>query len=198
MPDPVRLTTTARVCEVLQNSLTGTNLALVESLIAGVSSSFERELDRWIEAKARTEYFDAAADREWWSLRGYPVSAISSVQYDATGKFTGSEVTLSDALWRMNLDDAEEHLLYVEAPLAFGRRVMRVTYTGGLGASTAAVVAAFPDLAMAATLEVANLFQRRATLSVQAMGTVGADNQMLGQLAMLPLTREVISRMKRW
>jgi hypothetical protein len=180
------------------SGMTQTQLDLLNVLIPGVSAAFERELDRWIESKARTEYFDVRDDQAHWSLRGYPVTTLTSVEFDPTGKWDGSQVTHDADLWRMVLDDPEEHLLYVESPGAIGRRAMRVTYTGGLGVDTAAVIAAYPDLAMAATLEVANLVQRRSTLSLQAVGTVGADNQMLAALAMLPLTREVMARMKRW
>lgn len=194
----VYLTTAAKVQEVLQQpSLSGANLALVESLIAGVTAAFERELDRCIERAERTEYFDVDDFQRYWKLRGYPVTAIASVEFDSTGQFAGDESAHDATLRRMPLNDAEEYLLYLESPAACGPRVMRVTYTGGLGATTAAVIAAFPDLAMAATLEVANLYQRRSTLSIQSQGTVGADNQLLVSLNWLPLTREVVARMKR-
>lgn len=197
MPEPVRLTTTAKVQELLQlPALNAQQAALLESFIAGVSAAFARELDRAIETAERVEYLDGDPENCWYSLRAFPVSEVASVEVDATGKWDGDETTLDEALWRALLDP-EEHLLYVEGGVPCGPRTLRVTYTGGLGETTAAVMAAFPDLAMAATLEVANLHQRRTTLSIQAIGTVGADNQLLISLAKLPLTREILARMRR-
>jgi len=199
MPDPVRVTTTAKVQEILQlATLVQAQTSLIESLIAGVGAAFEREMDRYLEQAARTETFDVRDDQSRWSLRGFPVTAIASVKFDQTAQWTGDEVTHSARLYRLALNDAEEHLLYVESPSAVGPKVMRVTYTGGLATSTAALISAFPDLAKAAALEVSNLYQRRSSLSIQAMGTVGADNQLFLSLAMLPLTREVVGRLKRW
>ena len=55
---------------------------------------------------------------------------------------------------------------------------------------------AFPDLAEAVTLEIANLWQRHASLSVLQFNS-GADATTYSALDFLPLTKRVIARHQR-
>lgn len=201
----VYLTTAERVRNMLdQGSLSAEAQALVDQLIAVVTASLERELDRWVEQKARAEridvpmhWIDSRAEDGWTvPLRGYPIASVASVKWDATRAFAGSETTMDTTSWYAPLDDPDSGALTLDDLLAFGRGVLQVTYTGGLGTSTDNVIAAFPDIALAATLEVVNLFQRKSSLSVASFAS-GADVTQYGPLAMLPYTKSVIALRKR-
>ncbi len=170
--------------------------ARLQALITRVTGAFERELDRYVEAKARTEQRDVASGQRHFSLPGYPVSALASVKFDHTRAFSGSETTLAADRYYIPLNQRDEHLLFIEDVLYTGRGVLQVTWTGGMGVDTDSVIAAYPELSDAATLEVANLWQRRDTLS-QVAHASGADNITYAPLKLLPETMRRLHLRKR-
>ena len=192
----IDVTTRAAVLELLPiDGSDAETQATLDRLISGVSAQFETLMDRWTEEKARTVVRDVEQGQELFSLKGYPITSVASVKFSATRDFASATAWSTD-LFQVHLADAEEHTIWFESVGAIGRAVMQVAYTGGMGTNTAAIMAAFPDVAHAAALEVVDLFQRRDTLSIQQRAT-GADTIQAFPLRMLPYTREVIERRTR-
>jgi len=193
---PIDVTTRDAVLEMLPiDGSDTTTHDTIDRLIAGVSASFETLLDRWTEETARTVVRDVEMDQSLFSFKGFPIASIASVKFSATRDFAGATAWDTD-LYVAPIADPEDHVAWFESVGAIGRQVMQVTYTGGMGTNTAALVAAFPDIEHAAILEIVDLYQRRDALSFQQRAT-GADTIQSYPLKMLQPTLEMVARRKR-
>lgn len=146
--------------------------ALLSSLIARASAEAERIMNRKAEAISRTAQFDVSVSMRSLSLPAYPVSSITTIWNDRERDF-GNETTIATADYYS--DDAAG-LVYFEVALAPGPGVLKITYTGGMGASTAAFIAAYPDIAEAIDERVAQLWQRRDEIGLT--GVTGAQGSV--------------------
>lgn len=95
--------------------------------INAVSSNIEIWLNRYVERKERTEYFNTGYNQREYFLSAYPVSAITSVQYDSTGEYTSASTATNYYV------GVNENSVVLDYSLGFVRpKGLRVTYTGGL------------------------------------------------------------------
>lgn len=194
---PVYLTTRARVLYYLApNTPSGDATNLVDALIPAVTATIERLLDRHVERKERTEFFDVECGTRVVALRGVPLTAISSVKFDPLRAFGSDVAAFSSSLYHFTGAD-DDPLVEFDSLGAVGRGVLRIVYTGGLGTTTESVIADFPDLADAAAQECANLFQRRDSLSI-AQYASGADTTAFRSLSLSPMTMERIAARRRF
>ena len=168
-------TTVARVASRLapgSTSLSG-NDTLVGQMIASTSAAMERWLGREALATAYVETFDVCEGQEHWPLKAWPVSAVTYVRED------------SERVWGSDTDvDADDYVspvvtgdmwLTIPGGLAAGRATLRVSYTGGMAATTTAFIAAYPDLALACEVQVSWDYLRRKDLgTVSKSGDKGA------------------------
>ena len=144
---------------------------LINQFIPQVSQAIERYLGRegLIQSTARIEYHDAEYGQMNLWLRAFPVTSIAEIANDYDRAFAATSVV-----------DAGNYVLYpntgrvnfYKVALIGGPQVVRVTYTGGIAANTAALVTAAPDLALACEMQVAFLFQRK-----NILGSTGSSSQ---------------------
>ena len=74
-------TTVARVKALLDiPDATSTHDAVLGTIVTAVSKRIENYIDRHLESKARTEEYSIKPRQNVLFLRGYPVSAISSIK----------------------------------------------------------------------------------------------------------------------
>lgn len=163
-------------------------------LMKGLSASIENYMGRYLESTSRTTYCDVNPGDRVFFLRGYPISSSGLTIYsDLNRAFTGSalDASLYDTTARaLN----EGRIEFVWAPV-FGRQVglpapsaLKITYTGGLAASTAALISAYPDLVSACEQQIVYM--------VRNPGLLGLDSSGGGQLS--EVARRQISLLTWW
>ncbi len=70
--------------------------AQLDAIIAGYSADFQLMLDRAVLAAAQTETFDVDRGQRVFSLKAYPVTAVTSIINDTERLFTGSALAATD------------------------------------------------------------------------------------------------------
>lgn len=200
------LTTTERVRTLLMGggmdagtALEASSLAAVAQILVSVSAAAESYLDRNVQSGvSRTEYFDVRCDRMVYPLRAYPVASITGVWYDTTQAFAAATALSSSYYFSPTLDD--RGLLRLKSPLQpyydMAPAALKITYTGGMAATTTAFVAAFPDLAAAVDRQVIYEWKRRNDMgSLSVSGDGGTVT--IPEVHLLRSTLEILDRHKR-
>ncbi len=123
------LSSVERLRRFVGQSSSTTNDRLLLQYLGAVSKNIAAFCGRDFQLKSHTEYFDTEEETLEYFLKGFPVSAITSVAYDSTGLFDGSESTLTDPFPGVA---GRSVVLPVDQPHAL--RGLRVIYTGGLAA----------------------------------------------------------------
>jgi len=100
------------------------------SWIPAISRKIEEYLNRDLELKSHTEYFDTLPKTIEYPVRNFPITVLTSVKSDSTGEFTGSETTESDTYI-----GSQERSICLQTPVIPAKRGLEVVYTGGLAAS---------------------------------------------------------------
>ena len=166
---------------------------LLEVLIDDYSAAFERYLNRQVLVGATTEYFDVEPGQRVFMLKGYPVGSVTSVYHDTSREWTSGEVD-SDNYY---LDTTTGVMTVDKHGLYPGAGVFRVIYSGGMGASAAAFITAFPDIAGACDIQVAYHFSRSKSLGAKSVS--GRDGSITneGALKLLPTVRAALNGHRR-
>jgi len=101
-------------------------------LLEAISNKIRWYLNRNVESADYTEYFDIGyATKEFW-IGSAPVSSITSVKEDPTGRFDGDESTLdSDDYY---IGTQENSVVLVTSRAWEANRGLQIIYTGGLAA----------------------------------------------------------------
>ena len=130
----MNLTTLDRV-KYLADIKGATQDSLIKQLISAVSSQIERSnlFDRYIEQKARTEYFDTEYDQKIISVKGVPIVSITSLDFD-TARVWGSGSAVDASLYGIN--NARGQLKFDQYVFSRGFGALKLVYTGGLAIST--------------------------------------------------------------
>lgn len=134
------------------------NEALLTSLITEMSATVERYLGRGVQSSSRTEYHDIDEWQRIVSLSAWPVSVVTSVSWSTDAATWTAYTVGTDYLNPLLRTDGQIH--FISAPVC-GPQSLRVIYTGGMAASTAALITAYPELATAVDMQVAHEYQRR-------------------------------------
>ena len=178
----------------------GASDAWITSAIAAFSRRFEAALGRALLEEVQTEVLDVDFDGQTvFPLKGWPVlsSPAISVRLDALRVFDAA--TELEATF-YTVDEEEGFLIVDGIVLPRGMRVLRVVYTGGMAADEAAFLAAYPDAAEAADIQINYWFESRLRLGQKSV--VGPDNTvtMESTTEFLPVVNEAIARYrrKRW
>ncbi len=188
----VYLTTADRVRTALKIASATETDAIIDQLVADVSAEMASAMDRYVEERSRTEIFDLADRQEIVILHGAPIVSIASVRPDTDRAFPASATLVENDDWTADYG-GDSGSLYLLVHQIAGRRVLQVTYTGGLGSNTAAAIAAYPEIASAATAEVSNRFQRRDSMSVRSVSS-GQDVVSYGKYDFLSTTARVVRK----
>lgn len=96
--------------------------------IVSVSARIEKYLNRLVEKKERTQYFDTTYNRNVYYPDAIPIDSISTVKDDWSGLFNGSETELTDFYPG---SDYESIVLDYPVPHVT-KRGLQVVYTGGM------------------------------------------------------------------
>lgn len=127
-------------------------------LITAVSAQFENHLDRYVESTSRTVYQDVEPGQRVFSLRGYPVSSVTSVHNDIDWDFESSDLLDADDYTVLGDDGLLNVPRYT---LAYGPRALKVVYTGGMAADVATFDASYPAIETALWMQIAYSYDRR-------------------------------------
>lgn len=165
----------------------------LDAIIAGYSADFERMLDRIVLAAAQTETFDVDRGQRVFSLKAYPVTAVTSIINDTERLFTGDALATTE--YSLNL--ATGLLQVDQAYLLPGPGVLQVIYTGGMALTTAAFITAFPALAFAMDLQVLHHYQRRNSLGATSLSAGQGNVSFQGPLKLLPTVLATIKAHRR-
>ena len=202
------LSTTERMRVLLMggNQDTGTAFtsdasAALAQLLTSVSAAVESLLDRYVlSGTVRTEYFDISPAQRVFSLRAYPVASITGAWFDTEQAF-GTETALTSGTDFANpvLDDGGLFILKVALDTQSDfilPRALKVTYTGGMAATAAAFVTAYPDLAAAVDRQCIHEWKRRN--SPGALSEAGLGGTVtVPEVNLLRSVREIINRHRR-
>ncbi len=150
--------------------------AMISSFVARISAEAERVMNRSAQTVARTTTFDLGRGQCSLSLPAFPISSVTDVRLDSSRVF-GTDTVIDSTTY---YTDTATGLLHMDVlPSVYGPGLVRVAYTGGMGASTEAFVAAYPDVAEAVTQRVAQLWQRRDEIGLTAVsGSQGSVSRI--------------------
>lgn len=180
------LTTVARV-KALAKDTSNANDAWYVQAVAAISAAIERETARLFQRVQRTERFTPDGDQAVFFLKGVPIATIDEVK-NGGDLIDASEYRLLDDLGAIEFESAPEY--------DFAGR-LEVKYTGGLAATTDALVAAseYLDLVHACEREVLALWQRRDRIAPRLSESVAGSSLTLEYPeGFLPETLRVIER----
>ncbi len=152
------LTTQERLIAVMgEQNYQAAYATFFAQLIAGVSKQVEKALRRHVQAVSRTVDCDVIRHSRSLSLRGYPISEVASILNDASRSF-GSGTVISADLYYVDLLAG---IVSFDFQLQQGPGALRIEYTGGMAADTAAFITAHPELVMAIDQQIYYLWSRR-------------------------------------
>ena len=190
-------TTLARVKVDLQTGgadpLPTTHDDYLNELLRAYSAEFERYLGRYSQVVLRQEQYDVEPGMRVVALNAYPVSSVSTVTNDSGRDFDSGDVSSDDYY----LSAKNGLLEFDKTALVSGPGVLRVTYTGGLGTNTTALVRDFPDLAHACDIQVVYHFRRRRSLGASGLSQGGGNVSWEGALDLLPTVKQILDRRRR-
>ncbi|HRI06289.1 MAG TPA: hypothetical protein PKW35_00660 [Nannocystaceae bacterium] len=187
--------------------------AVLQTFISGVSAEFERYLYRHLLSTERTEVYPLRPPARIISLRGSPVIATDGrgitlnpfeVKASASMDFSGAVAMTRNSAYVLEqdrgvlrilerLDTFTDGLLNRSSAPAY----VQVRYTGGLAATTAAMITDYPDLAAACDLQVVHEFRRRTTAGAGDVRMGDSLSTHSGDYALLSGVRAVLDRLKR-
>ncbi len=183
------------------------NDALLAQLITSISVDLERRMKRYVQSAQRVEVVPVVSGYRCFSLRGTPLDPDSvAVVACPTRDFAGPEAFP----YKANVDyvvDPENGLVNILrlfdtriigatlAPLAPG--FFQVTYTGGLAADTAGLIAAYPDLADACDLQVVHRFKRKDSAGAVKQTMGGTESTSTGEYKLLDRVEQVCAFYRR-
>ena len=161
-------TTDTRVKALLDISGTSED-AVLGQLITTISARIEDYIDRPLETLARTEEYDIKPRQRVIFLRAYPLSAqadVASIKVSTTWDFAATSA-LATTSYHTDLNTGAIHLTtypitnYLGNNMATAPNAVQVTYTGGLGAAPANIIADYPAIAGACETQVIAAWRRR-------------------------------------
>lgn len=177
--------------------LNASTVAALNQIISEVSAQAEAELDRYAQTGERTEYLDIEPGQCVFSLRAYPVSAVAGIWYDPEQEWSGDAIAAN--LYRSPVYD-RNGLLRLDYQLNWSdiprQRALKVTYTGGMAADTAAFMAAFPDITSAVSQQVYYLWTRRHDLGLSSSSGIGGTVTQ-AEVTWLPTAMRTLKRHRR-
>lgn len=187
------LTTTARVAQRLKAGATSVGTSedsFIGTLITSVSAQIEQYLGRTMYAGSVTEYLDVEPGQRVWRLAAYPVTAWTSANFDPAQTWgSDTALTTTDDLYSPVYD--ESSLLRARSGASFMNQYstvqpasLKVVYTGGMASSAAALIAAYPDIALACDMQVCHQYKRKDAIGTSSVG--GPTSLAINAVGLLP------------
>lgn len=165
----------------------------LNQLIVDYSATFERMLGRKSVRGTYQKQFDVEPGQRVIVLDAYPNVSVATVVNDTSRVFSGS--TISNADYYV---DSDAGLITIDkVSLIPGPGVLRVTWAGGLGTNTTALVRDFPDLAHAADIQVDHHFRRREAMGATGISQGPGNVSWEGAMTLLPTVSDILNARKR-
>lgn len=147
----------------------------IAALIPGVSARITNAMRRHTKAGTRTETYEISPNRSALTLRGSPITSVSSVKLSETTDFTSSVPLTSGTDYFYK---ALAGVICFRTALTASRTgptarpifpaFVEVTWSGGYGADEVVIANSYPEIAIACAAQVAYLLQR------SGKGAIGA------------------------
>lgn len=168
---------------------------LLTTILTNVSGRIERFLNRTLETGSVTRIFDVADGQRVFSLKAYPVSAITSVKNDTEWDWSGTSA-MDSSYYQEN---AASGVLYFWANvLVPGYQALQVIYSGGMAADADALIAAYPDLSEAGINQVVYEFNHRDSIGIPTLVAAGgASLSFVQDSDLLPSVRGALKSLRR-
>jgi hypothetical protein len=141
---------------------------ILTMLIAGVSAQIEKHLNRTVLSGTYTEYFDVETGAARFSVKAYPVTAVTSITNAADGVWADGGTVDSTSI---NFSSPNGVISIYGAALVEGADALRIIYTGGMAADTETLQGGdYADIALAATQQTIAVWNNRRYFGVQSAG----------------------------
>lgn len=131
--------------------------SILSQIITGISAEVEEALHRHVLVASRTVVCDVDRHARSVSLKGYPITSVTTIKSDTSRAF-GSGTEIDTDLFSI---DSQAGVINFDFELQWGPGALEVVYTGGMAADTNAFIAAFQDIAYAVDIQVFYEWQRR-------------------------------------
>lgn len=171
-------------------------IAAISQLITQESARIETHCCRLFLEVARTKYFRVAPGQRVFPLPAFPLAATPALEVRGdVARVFGTDTIVDSGSYFCDPDTAVlEFDRYQPLP---GPGTLKVTWTGGLAASTAALIAAHPDLASACEEQVRYVLQRRNNVGGSLVSGGGGSTSFQKELDLLDDVKSKIERYVR-
>lgn len=174
--------------------------ALLAELITSVSGQIQDFLGKPLSQEARTELYEVKPRSYVTFLRAAPVASVASVKVRSELSVDFATVTATDAdLYEVEAETGclifDKSAVLYEGPLR-----LQVTYTAGLAADTTALIAAYPQIAEAADVQVRELLRAYDAGTFRAGSLVTGQGQTIGRTSafdLLPYVKSALGPLRR-
>jgi hypothetical protein len=164
---------------------------LMATIITNVSAQVETYLNRETYLTTYTEYFNVMPSQDMFQLRGFPVTSITTVHNDMDWVY-GADTLLDPTEYTCYTDLG---ILAVDPNLLnYGQRALKVVYVGGMAASTAAFMTAYPDVAEATIEQCAYQYNSRRHIGGQAVSGQAGQVTWVGDVGLLQTVKDKLDR----
>lgn len=168
----------------------------IAALIASVSAHAEAFLRRSLGTVERTVTLDWTCGRRRIMLPAYPVSASpAAVIKSDTWRVFGSDTVVDSSCYAIDLDRGVVFFdLWIPDE---GFQTLRVTWTGGMGATPEALAESYPAVSQAIAMQVAHEYRRRARLDVASLSVGSQVIGAVGEVKLLDLVEQMLQPHRR-
>lgn len=138
--------------------------SLIEGIINGVSLTFQVTTGRGILEQAQVDYFDMETYTERLYVHRWPIDAILDLNlyYDRDREW-GEDTLVDPSDYFIDYEEGEIELL---TSFQVGKRVFKLTYTGGMATTTANFKTLYPDIQQAVVAQCVFQYQAIPNLGV--------------------------------
>lgn len=164
----------------------------IQDILTSVSTSAENHMKRTVESGTYTEYLNVEIGQERFSLKAFPVTSVTNVWNDADWDY-GTSMSTSN----YRVSSKHDVLFVYKSVLITGFEALKVTYVGGMAATTAEFQTSYPDIANAIARQCAYQFRTRRTIGTQSVNTQMGNVAFIPDVVWLPEVKAVLNTHKR-
>ncbi len=161
--------------------------AILQDWITALSLNAQRWMDRTTEAGPQTEVHDVYPFQQIVYLNAWPVTAVESVTLD--GNVLGED--------QRTLDLARGRVYLNGGNIAGSFQGLEVKYTGGMAEDTYDFVIAYPEVARAIDMMVAEAYRRKDAAGSASVSLEGGSIGFIEALEWLPMAEQLMRPHRR-
>jgi len=156
---------------------------LLEQIITGVSARIELFLNRNLEQKERTQYFDAG--KRYYYLPAYPIDITATLTVTLDG-------TVQDKDDDYFIWEDEGLIEFYSAPTYIEPKQLKIVWTGGYTSTTVP-----EDIKYATILQSAYIFRRRKDLGASSVSSPNGSISVSAPTDLLPDVKKLLQSLRR-